>query len=182
MNTIFLYAGDECTNPKQLQTDLESFDVTCIWLKDDDLCNTLDEIIHKKPHTNQTRHFPFGVMIFHDLPKEKFNEIFKQLKEKDYNIKRKAMVTETNKTWTLYDLFIELDQEHQYYAKYDELKQLLIENSKRKKEDYTHDSWIPYQYAYLAMYQIYEEKKLNTEELSFLIEQFQLTIQRLIRT
>lgn len=179
MRYAYIYCGDECQDAHSLKEWLHNYEITAHFIKDEDLNNTLDEIMTQTQHTKESKHYSFGAMIFHHVEQAMLSDIIKSLKTLPFNIKRKAVITKNNRTWKICDLLEELDEEHQFYARYQDLKEMLIQNSKRKKEDYTRDSWIPYQYAFMAMYQIYEEKKFNLQELNELIFQFQQTIDQL---
>lgn len=66
----------------------------------------------------------FDFILFPTMERENLSVISNQLQERNINIERKAMITQHNVNWKLFDLLIEIDREHEYFKVREKLHKL----------------------------------------------------------
>lgn len=117
-----------------------------------------------------TYEFPFDIMIIHDVSDEVLQVMIQKLKDVHANIDRKAMLTQHNQYWTMYDLLKEIDTEHTFFQYYDNIMRLLKESESLQPDAYDTYAWKNYQDAFIHAYSSIQEKP---EDVSILINAYE---------
>lgn len=126
MNKIIIYTPHVSEKHEALKLALQaSYDVHIVSKKD--LSRSILDILENNNMGNHDSvHFiDFELILFPSMKPEKINEISKLLNESNLSIERKAMITEHNIHWKLYDLLVEIDQEHQFFKLREQLIHLV---------------------------------------------------------
>ncbi len=169
MKRILIYFGDEQQKQPIVEQVLKDMHADYRILKDADLNQRVanlmglpgfDEIPDAKP-----AHHSIDLMLFEQASDEDILLLNTLLQEKGAAMKRKAMLTEHNKSWIFHDLLSEIEREHTYFQTMDALRTLLAQSSELVIEAYSPASWNRYEKAFYQAY-AYLEKKCSQEELT----------------
>lgn len=132
-NLILLYIGNNHEKGKQIKQLLENTYAIRI-LQDEELHQSLGFLVGLdafEPNLeSETNRFDFEMMVLPVMEQAEIQALIKTLKEKDLDVARKAMLTEHNQHWSIADLMKEIDEEHTYFMKRDQLNQLFIAATK----------------------------------------------------
>lgn len=168
MYNILYYDGGDSAKRAVVEEVLQSFFVSyrCIaWEEASKTIGTLFEHTTRHEHSHtQTAINNNDLMILHELADETIQAISNALREKQVHVERKAMLTKHNITWKFSDLLKEIEDEHAYFGKYDEIKQAILAFQSMKEDAYTKQSWLIYQNAVVQGYALLQERA-NKEQL-----------------
>ncbi len=110
MEKILLYGFENYEKKDDLFSILVDYNINLVEAGKDELCQSIGYILalegFKKNENEEEKEFnsKINFMMFCDFTEKKLYEIIGALKEKDIYIPHKAVLTETNKSWTfLYD-------------------------------------------------------------------------------
>ena len=165
MINILYYDGNDKTKQTIVKEILDTFPCTYQLLETKDLSQTIGYLMQLDGflQTEETKQpcFYHDLMILHDLDDTTISTISNALQKAQVPVARKAMLTKHNQTWTLSALLQEIEEEHQYFLCYDQLKQLLLDVNTMEETAYTAASWKEYQTAFLQGYLLFQEQQPN---------------------
>lgn len=168
---ILVYLGDHTYKEGAVTRVLEDLKLPYTILKDSDLSQKIGYLFcldgFDKEEKNEDFHIAYDLLLFQGLKDQDILAINALLDALDCKIQRKAMLTEHNKNWTFYELCLEIDKEHQYFALMEQIKQILMSSKELIKEDYTASSWEVYEKAFYHAYDcLKKESDFNTLQLA----------------
>lgn len=168
---ILLYKHKHDDDYRIILEVLKKQDIHVIELNAADFNQTLgyisarDGFVKSEEISNQTYDEDF--LIMDGLNDDQISAFLGELRNNEVNFQgAKAVITKHNVNWTLAYLYEELQQEHAFFQKYDEIMRLLKEANNRKKEQYTSDTWSPYQEAFLKAFMLVNGPQPSFEALS----------------
>lgn len=162
MKKILIYLGDEQYKKEYVSNVLTNLQISHTFLSDEDLHQTVGYLFQLPnfevmPATSKL-HFANDLMLFEEVSDEEIQMINQQLQEVNIVMKRKAMLTVHNASWLLKDLIKEIEEEHAYFQKREELYALLAASSSLIIEQYTPESWKQYEQAFYVAYEAYAKQ------------------------
>ena len=173
MRQILIYLGDNLQKQAILDDILNDVNVAHTFLNDDDLNDTLGYLLKlenfAKNDKRTTLHCSIDFMYLDDISDEMIFTLNELMKAKGISMPRKGMRTPTNIHWKLIDLLSEIEAEHTYFEKMEQLYKLLQDSSELIIERYTSESWKNYEQAFYDGYQ-WMQKQGELKDIELAIE------------
>lgn len=166
---VIVYLGDYTSKKESVEQVLTTMGLSYKFLTSDDLAHTIGYLLELNDDTkvsNMNEVLGEDLMVFRDIEDEKIIQISKQLNELDSNIPRKAMLTEHNIHWSLYDLLLEIREEHHYFNVRGELIELIQTIMKKDQSNVSSEEQMLVLKTYDAV-----QKETPIEELESLLKQ-----------
>lgn len=157
MKRMIVYFGDELQKQPYVEQTLKELHADYRIIRDEELNQRVGTLIglagfDEIPNTAPAHH-SIDLMLFEEASDEEIRKLNERLQANGTAMKRKAMLTEHNKSWIFHDLLSEIEREHTYFQIMDALRTLLVQSSELVIKDYTPASWKAYENAF---YQAYE--------------------------
>lgn len=127
MEKILLYGFENYEKKDDLYSILKENNINLVEAGKDELCQSIGYILgldgFEKNENEEEKDFnsKTNFMMFCDFTEKRLYEIIGDLKEKDIYIPHKAVLTETNKNWTLFYMINHIEEEHRLVMKYQNL-------------------------------------------------------------
>lgn len=125
---VIVYLGEYTAKKEAVEQVLTKMDLSYKFLSSEDLAHTIGYLFELNDETKTSSMDEVlgeDLMLFREIEDEKIIQISKELNESESNIPRKAMLTQHNINWTLYDLLLEIREEHHYFNVRGELIELI---------------------------------------------------------
>lgn len=170
---LLIYAGKEKQKAEQIKTFLKERYIVNI-IEDDRLHQKIGYLFalpgYEKSEDATTTSFPFPLMVLPVMTVEDIQALGQQLKAANLNIERKAMLTEHNQKWRFVDLIKEVDEEHQYFMKRNELYQLFQSATKISPDSIEASITPAFQKAVLDAYDTLQQQSASIEAFQSAID------------
>lgn len=163
MKHILIYLGDQQHKQEPLKQILTNQQTQHTFLNDEDLQEHVGYLFGlpsftKTTQTSSPAHFHNDFMLFEEASDDEIQQLNMALQQADIQMQRKAMLTSHNAGWKLKDLIQEIEEEHAYFQKREELYALLAASSSLIIEQYTPESWKQYEQAFYIAYEAYAKQ------------------------
>ncbi|MDF9824366.1 hypothetical protein M2475_000603 [Breznakia sp. PF5-3] len=165
--TLLIYTSSKQAKAEKIKTILqEQYEVRIIG--DQETKQTIGYLFQLPGFTENTKDentsFAFDMMILPIMKHEEINALSKQLRDQDLDIERKAMLTEHNRHWTLAALLKEVDEEHTYFMKRNELGYLIQDLMKIDPASLPEVEAVTFKKMLVDAYDVLQEQKSIVED------------------
>lgn len=182
MYNILYYDGGDTAKRAKVAKILSTLAYPYRMIEQQELTKTIGELFEEEinlaKEQTASSSIDFDFMMLRDIEDEKIQEISTALRAQDCHVERKAMLTKHNITWKLLDLLKEIEEEHAYFMKYDEIKQAILYFQTMKEEAYTKASWNSYQNAIVQGYALLQDRG-DKQQLDFAMHCIEDSLQKL---
>lgn len=163
MKQILIYLGDQQHKKEILTNILTQLNIQHTFLNDDALCETVGYLFQlpsyeKSTNDSSSFHFTNDLMLFEEVSDDEIKQMNEAFQKANIQMQKKAMLTNHNASWLLKDLIQEIEEEHAYFKKREELYELLAASSSLIIEHYTPESWKQYEQAFYIAYEVYAKQ------------------------
>lgn len=166
-----IYLGESKQHKHKIITLLQEYNFAYTFLDDNDLGQSILSLFDKNDETNdQNEMFHFNFIFFKDINHEAILSFYKDCATNNFAFSHKAVMTEHNKNWKLYDLLVEIASEHEFFVMYGQLHQVLKEANDMNPEEYTEASFAPYRQAFIEAFLYMKQEKLEKESMQQCIQ------------
>ena len=157
---ILIYLADETQKEAPIRRIMDTLQLKTHFLSDAQT-NVPLKVLFDDPHATGTpKALAHPIMVLHEISDEQFTAFNDAMKQQDAYISRKAMRTIHNQNWTLERLSREIEDEHRYFQRYDQLQQLIgrfMKDDPAKAERYAGLIW--HLYVLQKWYEDYRGKR-----------------------
>lgn len=168
---ILIYLADETQKEAPIRRIMDTLQLKTHFLSDAQT-NVPLKVLFGDPHATGTpKALAHPIMVLHEISDEQFTAFNDAMKQQDAYISRKAMRTIHNQNWTLERLSREIEDEHRYFQRYDQLQQLMAESNTLRKEDYAPDSWQQYEQALVRLYMQLKQGQPSAAKLEHMLNE-----------
>lgn len=182
MYHILYYDGGDTIKREKVAKILSTLAYSYRMIEQQELTNTIGELFEKEitsiNEDTTSCNMDFDLMMLRDIEDEKIQEISTALRTQDCHVERKAILTKHNITWRFIDLLKEIEEEHAYFMKYDEIKQAILDFQSMQEEAYTKDSWNSYQNTIVQGYALLQDRG-DKQQLDFAMQSIHNALQNL---
>lgn len=185
MYNILYYDGGDSAKRTKVAKVLSTLALPYRMIEAHELTNSIGELFDEENTSAKAdtafNSIDFDLMMMQGIEDEKIQEISLTLRAQDCHVQRKAMLTKHNIAWKFIDLLKEIEEEHAYFQKYDEIKQAILDFQNMHEESYTKDSWNVYQEAIVQGYALLQDRgdKQQLTMSMHLIEQALQNLQKI---
>lgn len=165
-----IYLGENAVYKQDIIHLLEEFDFLYTFLDDEDLNKQVSSLFHQENRASTNNQiFSFNFILFKDIDHSKILKFYKACKERGFPFSHKAVMTEHNQNWIMSELLEEIEEEHEFFALWENLNTLLKEANDSDPSQYTEASYDIYKKAFINAYIGCKQKTMNKETLVQLI-------------
>lgn len=163
MKQILIYLGDQQHKKDILENILTQLNIQHTFLNDDALSETVGYLFQlssyeKSMNTTSSIHFTNDLMLFEEVSDDEIKQMNEAFQKANIQMQKKAMLTTHNASWLLKDLIQEIEEEHAYFKKREELYEMLVASNSLIIDQYTSESWKLYEQAFYIAYEVYTKQ------------------------
>ena len=163
-----------------LITLFEKYDFDYSLVGDADLNEALETLFTSNKENKPCESYPFDWILFYNIDHEKILSFYEEAEALGYLFDHKAVLTETNASWTLRTCLEENHKEHQLFVMYETLQDLLKEANAMNIEAFTKESFAPYRDAFIKAFMYVQEEHLDMQVMHDLIDDVILAKMQLV--
>lgn len=181
MKHVLLYRNNISYDENKFKKFLELNHIAYTYLEDKDLNHVVKDLFTENKESSICLKHPFNFILFKEFSREEVASFLNILKQLEIDFSHKAMLTETNKEWTLEELLQEISEEHDFFLSYNKVKELLKEANSLSFEEYTEESFAPYQKTFMEAYMYLQSKHQDKNILDLYIQKLEDTKKELCK-